>query len=101
MLIYVSHPYGGKEENKQAVEDIIRKLAVDNPQHTYISPIHCFGFMYNDVSYESGLDMCLNLLNKCDKMVVCGDWESSKGCTAEVLFAESNMITYEIVGECS
>jgi hypothetical protein len=97
MLIYISHPYGGQEENKQEVEKIIRRLTLLYPEHTYVSPIHCFGFMYDLVQYETGLDMCLELLSKCDKMLVFSDWKSSRGCTAEVLFAEMHMIPYEIM----
>ena len=78
MLIYISHPYGGKEENKTKVENIIKKLIKENPEHTYISPIHTFGHLYNDVDYEIGLQWCLDLLNACDKMYVYGDWENSR-----------------------
>jgi len=97
MLIYISHPYGGQEEKKQRVKEIIRELTLSHPEYTYISPIHCFGFLYNDVNYEDGLDMCLNLLAKCEKMYVFGDWKQSRGCTAEVLYAEMHMIPYEIM----
>jgi len=97
MLVYISHPYGGQENNMRKVENIVRTLVLEHPENTYVSPIHCFGFMYHDVSYERGLDMCLNLLEKCDKMLVFGDWKSSRGCTAEVLFAEMHMIPYEIM----
>lgn len=96
MLIYISHPYGGLKENKLSVEGIIKNLAVKHPENTYISPIHCFGFMYDLVNYETGLEMCLRLLDKCEKMLVFGDWKSSRGCTAEVLYAENNFIPYEI-----
>lgn len=96
MLIYISHPYCGKKSNRINVENIITELSKKHPENTYISPIHCFGFMYDSVSYEHGLDMCLSLLSKCDKMLVFGDWKNSRGCTAEVLFAETYMIPYEI-----
>ena len=95
-MIYISHPYGNQPENKQKVEEIIRELVLSHPEHTYISPIHCFGFMYHDFDYETGLEMCLNLLEKCDKMLVFGDWKSSRGCTVEVLYCEMHMIPYEI-----
>jgi hypothetical protein len=96
MRIYISHPYGGKEENKIKVENIIRQLTEICPQDTFISPIHTFGFMYNDVNYETGLWWCLDLLEGCHKMYVFGDWKQSRGCTAEVLYAETHMIPYEI-----
>lgn len=97
MLVYISHPYGGKIENMQKVECIINQLIKENPNYIYISPIHCFGFIYDVVSYAQGLEMCLSLLEQCDKMLVFGDWKNSRGCTAEVLFAETHMIPYEII----
>jgi len=96
-MIYISHPYGGKEENKLKIEAIVRKLVKENPGVTYISPVHAFGYLYNDVDYETGLEYCLNLLDVSDRMLVFGDWKYSRGCTAEVLFAEMHMIPYEIV----
>lgn len=97
MLVYISHPYGGKEENMKKVEEIIHGLIKEHPENTYISPIHCFSFAYTAYPYEQGLEMCLILLSKCDKMLVFSDWKSSRGCTAEVLFAEMHMIPYEIM----
>lgn len=96
MIIYISHPYSGLEENKQKIEEIIKELVREHPEHTYLSPIHTFGFMYYDFSYEQGLEMCLKLLDKCDMMYVYGDWKRSRGCNAEVLYCENNAIPYEI-----
>lgn len=95
-MIYISHPYGNKPENMKKVEEIIHKLIKENPNNGYVSPIHCYGFCYDDYPYEQGLEFCLKLLNQCDKMYVYGDWKQSRGCTAEVLYAETHMIPYEI-----
>lgn len=95
-LIYISHPYSAKEENKLKVESIVRKLAKEHPEHTYISPIHTFGFTYNDFDYETGLNMCLELLRRCDMMYVFGDYQNSKGCKEEIKFCEDNGIEYKI-----
>ena len=78
MLIYVAHPYNNEEENKKAVEEIIKILVTNNPDHTFISPIHTFGFMYDFVdNYAQGINMCFNLLSACKKLILCGDCESS------------------------
>lgn len=97
MLTYISHPYGGKEENKQEVEEIVRQLAKEHPEHTFLSPIHAVGFMYNDFDYDTGLNMCLELLKRCDMMYVYGDWQNSVGCKAEIEFCEDNGIAYKII----
>lgn len=92
MLIYVAHPYGGKEENKKAVEEKIKKLHELYNGHTFISPIHSFGFMYGWVDdYEQGMEMCIDLLNKCDGLILCEGWEDSQGCITEKNWAEKYM----------
>ena len=93
MLIYCSHKFGGKLENAKAVELKIKKLQLADPGNTYISPIHAFGFMYNDVPYETGLEMCLDLLSKCDAMIVLS--EGSRGVRAEIKFCAENKIPVE------
>ena len=84
MMIYIAHPYGGLEENKKEVEKIIEKLVEINSEHTYISPIHAFGFLYSKVDYDLGMDFCFDLLTMCDKVYFFGDIKSSKGCMMEL-----------------
>ena len=96
MNIYISHPYGGKRENEIKVEEIIKDLVTRFPEHTYISPIHAFSFMYDFVEdYQQGLDMCIELLKLCDMMFVFGDHESSKGCTAEIQWCTDNQKPFQ------
>ena len=95
MLIYCSHKFGGSLENAKAAELKIKRLQLADPSNTYISPIHAFGFMYNDVPYETGLEMCLDLLRKCDKMVVLSDL--SRGVRAEIKFCTENEIPVEFL----
>ena len=92
MLVYCSHKFGGKLENAKAAETKIKKLQLSDPKNTYISPIHAFGFMYDTVSYEDGIDMCLDLLSKCDMMIVLS--ELSKGVRAELKYCIDNAIPY-------
>jgi hypothetical protein len=99
MLVYVSHPFSGLEDNKQKVEAIVRDLVASHPEDVFISPIHALGYLYHDVSYETGLEMCMSLLNRCDKMLVFGDYAKSRGCTAEILYCQEFFIPYEIVGD--
>lgn len=84
MNIYISHPFGGKQDNMKKIETIIHDLIEQNPRHTYISPIHCFSFAYNDYPYEQGIKMCLDLLDLCDEMWVYGNYLDSKGCKMEI-----------------
>lgn len=109
-LVYVAHPYGSDEKNAQAVKQIIEDLTEGNHpllvspmvtalhtsdgipstellQAVYVSPIHQQGFMYEGTPYLAGLQKCLELLRRCDVLLLCGDWQNSKGCLAEFGFA--------------
>ncbi len=94
--VYISHPYKNEEKNKAAVEEIIKQLIKDYPKHTFISPIHTFGFLYDSTEYTEGLEMCLQLLDMCDEMWVYGDWQSSTGCICEITACKSFDIPYFI-----
>ena len=94
MLIYCSHKFGGNMENAKDAELKIKKLQLADAKNTYISPIHAFGFMYNTVSYEDGLKLCLDLLSKCDKMIVLS--ELSRGVNAEIDYCVDNDIPVEL-----
>ena len=99
MLVYISHPFGNDFDNMTYVEDIIKELSKENPDNVYISPIHAFGFLYDCTLYEQGLNMCLELLDRCDEMLVYGDYENSRGCIAEIEYCEDNQIPYIIKGD--
>lgn len=91
--IYIAHPFGGQQENADRVQDIITDLVKRHPQSTYISPIHMFGYLYDEVSYEQGMSWCLNMLNTCDCLVLASDeWINSRGCNMEVDFAKDKGI---------
>lgn len=83
-LVYVAHPYGGKESNRKKIDVIMGDLVLNDASHDYISPIHNYGFMYlTGDEYQRGLDICLGLLSHCDVLVLCDGWEMSRGCQGE------------------
>lgn len=99
-IIYISHPSGGKLENTEETANIIRKLYKNKwffDNCIAVSPIHNFSFMYNDTSYTDGLQICIDLLIKCDMMLVFGDYENSKGCCTEIDFCKNNNIPYLVI----
>lgn len=88
-LVYVAHPYAGKEENRKKIDQIMMRLVEKDKQTAYVSPIHNFGFMYMDGEYYiEGLDYCLTMLNECRAIILCGDYATSRGCCAEYGFAK-------------
>lgn len=91
--VYIAHPFGGKQENVERVQDIITDLIKRNPDVVYISPLHLFGYSYDLVSWEQGMEWCLEVLSSCDAIVFASDeWKLSKGCCMEMDFARDKGI---------
>lgn len=82
--VYVAHPFGNNVDNEFAIKHIIRELQKVHPNATFYNGITTFGFLYNDVDYHRGMEMCLDLLDYCDALYVFGNYESSKGCRMEI-----------------
>ena len=80
-MIYISHKYGGDQSNKDRIETIVRQLVKDYPDYCFVSPVHCMGYLYNDVDYDKGMEYCLALLRTCDEMWIASDY--SKGVLIE------------------
>lgn len=87
-VVYISHAYGGKPENKAEVEELIKTAQKRHPNHLFISPIHAFGYLYDNVTYDAGLDMCLYLMSICEEVWVLGD-EKSTGVKREIKHART------------
>lgn len=58
----------------------------------FVSPIHILGPLYDAIPYIDGLDLCLSLLRRCDGIIMCGDWQHSRGCMAEYGYAKASGI---------
>ncbi len=84
-VIYVAHPYGGKEENKEKVERLIKGLVGIYPDYCFLSPIHATGFLYNEMTYDEGMKHCYTLLDLCSEIWIFGD---SKGTRLEREYAQ-------------
>ena len=97
VTVYISHEYGGKWRNKRKIGKLIKTLVYLHPDKIFVSPVHCFGFLYKKVSYERGMEMCLELLDRCDEMWVFG--KHSKGVKLEIEHCEDGDIKYHIYGD--
>lgn len=93
-IVYLSHPYGGKQENLSKINECQRLLTIIHPENLYLNPIAMFSNLYDCTTYEEGLNMTLLLLEElADEMLVCSnDWRSSKGCRTEVVYCDSRHI---------
>ena len=91
--IYIAHKYQGDKKNIEKVGEIARKLQIEHPENSYFSPLHNFSFLdYEDIDYEQMLEICLDWLNECDRLIVASDL--SKGVCKEIDFA--NLVGMEV-----
>lgn len=94
--IYLSHPYGGKEENIKKAGEYAKTLiqmsrVMKESAVTILSPIHNFTWLSyhakETAEYEEDIKSCLVLLKRTDALVLCGSWKQSYGCRLEYLYA--------------
>lgn len=91
--IYVSHAYGGKIENLERAKKITHDLQVNDLENTYICPLLLFSHLrYGEVGYDAEMELCLDILSGCDKLIVASD--ITKGVTREIDFA--NLVGMEV-----
>ena len=98
-IVYLSHPYSNKISNKTKLEKFQKYLIRKYPGYLFLSPIHAFGHLYDDVTYEEGLNYCLFLLNISDEIWMLGDWTNSKGCQKEVQVAIKDHLPIKFISK--
>lgn len=92
-VYYVSHAYGGKEENYNRAKKITHDLQLQHPTDCFICPILAFShFGYNEIGYDAEMEICLDLLSVCDALIVAS--EISEGVQREIDFAK--MVDMEV-----
>lgn len=100
-IIYLSHDYSGKEENKRHIEKVIKQLIRMFPDHTFLSPVHALGFTYHDLPYDEGMRHCLALLDMCDENWYVKGYCSGKGCNMEQEYSIAHRIPVKFVPDCA
>jgi len=90
MIVYLSHPYTGDEvKNIEHASSIALQLSY---QYTVFSPLNNFTFINSDFTYGQVMKMCLDMLEKCDKLIYYGH---SNGVDTEIAFARKIGIPVE------
>lgn len=89
VVLYVAHPFGGDLDNVSRAEIHLSRLQKLLPRHTLVSPIHNWGYLdYEMADQVAAISDCVNLLLRCDALVLTGRWETSAGCRAEYIAAK-------------
>ena len=81
-VVYVCHEFGVKE-NAEKVARLIELFVNVYPNICFMSLIHTFGYLYDSVDYDTGIEYCLTLLDMCDEMWTFGSKSMSRGCMIE------------------
>ena len=93
MIIYVAHAYCGKQENIDRAKKITHDLQVADLENTYICPLLALSHLqYEEVGYDDEMNLCIDLLSECDRLIVASD--ISKGVAKEIEFA--NLVGMEV-----
>lgn len=91
VVAYMAHPYGGKAENIEKACDMAERLADRHPYMAIINPLDNFRYL----SYFGERDILereKQVLERCDVLIVTGDWKASPGCMGEAAFAYNHDI---------
>lgn len=92
-IFYVAHAHGGKLENIERARKITHDLQVNDLENTYICPLMLFSHLrYGEVGYDAEIELCLDILSNCDKLIVASD--ITKGVSKEIDFA--NLVGMEV-----
>lgn len=93
MMYYVAHAHGEKEENIERAKKITHDLQINDLANTYICPLMLFSHLrYGEVGYDAEMELCLDILSNCDKLIVASD--ITKGVAKEIDFA--NLVGMEV-----
>ena len=94
MMYYVAHKYGGSMRNWRKAAKITHDLQVKDIANCYICPLIAFSHLgYREIEFENELELCFDILQNCDKLIVASD--VSDGVRAEIEFAK--LIKLEVV----
>lgn len=91
VVAYMAHPYGGKAENIEKACDMAEKLADLHPRMAIINPLDNFRYL----AYFGERDILTRekqVLERCDVLIMTGDWTASPGCMGEASFAYAHNI---------
>ena len=85
--IYLSHPYGGKEENREKAAQIAQLYrtiwdAEGKKNWELLNPIEYFE-PFTGLHENTILELAVNLMETCDGVLFAPGWRRSRGCRYE------------------
>jgi hypothetical protein len=96
MRIYLSHPYGGKEENREraaAIAKFYREVwQAEGRDYEIVNPLEYLEPLSDGVPEYTLLKLAVNLLKSCDAVLFAPGWKKSRGCRLEHFAAKGKLI---------
>ena len=84
MRIYISGPITGTMDYIPRFEAAKKRLKKRFPLAEIINPAEVCRSLPESFSHADYMDICLTLLNKCEKLYLMSGWERSEGCREEL-----------------
>lgn len=103
-MYYVSHPFTGDEKkNRWEARLMTAALKQAYPENVFINPLDAIRYAENvpNWSYEEILSQCIDIMYKCDGIILTGMWEKSRGCMAEKKAAEQEKMEIYVLNICN
>lgn len=91
VVAYMAHPYGGKVENIEKACVMAERIAVLHPHMAIINPLDNFRYLAHFAERDI-LERGKQVLERCDVLIMTGDWKASPGCMGEASFAYNHDI---------
>lgn len=96
-MIYISGPITGDNAYRQKFKAAAEQLKARG--YSVVNPAELDDVLPVDsMTWSQILDHCLDLLGRCDAVVVLPGWQQSRGCNREVGYAQGagmNILTIE------
>lgn len=86
VVAYMAHPYGGKKVNIEKACNMAEKLAGRHPRMSIINPLDNFRYL-EYFGERDILEREKQVLERCDVLIMTGDWRASPGCMGAFSFA--------------
>lgn len=100
-IIYISHPFTGDEKkNRKDARHIAAILASLYPDTVFLNPLDALHSVEDaSLDYPDALGQALEVMKRCDGVILTGNWTRSEGCMAEVEAATSQGLPIYIGGK--
>ncbi|MEG1331611.1 MAG: DUF4406 domain-containing protein [Eubacterium sp.] len=94
-MYYLSHPctsVGMVAENREKEQECVVNILTSQqngvaylgqPARNKIKLIRPLTLIPDNMDWSTAMDRCIKLLRICDGIIMCGEWEKSRGCAQE------------------